>query len=121
MEPSSASRYWHPKAKPCGARVVKKTGEASEYMRTLLLPELKAIGRPATLITPALTFRSGYKLVLKLDGEEMKAHLTQQVSTTPSFSQFEFALMRRPSDPEAPSKGDDQPADEDFDSIWASL
>lgn len=110
-----------PKAKPCGARVVKKTGDASEYMRTLLLPELKAIGRPATLITPALTFRSGYKLVLKLDGEEMKAHLTQQVSTTPSFSQFEFALMRRPSDPEAPSKGDDQPADEDFDSIWASL
>lgn len=110
-----------PKAKPCGARVIKKTGEATEYMRTLLLPELKAIGRPATLITPALTFRTGYKLVLKLDGEELKAHLTQQVSTTQSFSQFEFALMRRPSDTETTAKADSRPEDEDFDSIWASL
>lgn len=110
-----------PKAKPCGARVIKKTGEATEYMRTLLLPELKAVGRPATLITPALTFRTGYKLVLKLDGEELKAHLTQQVSTTQSFSQFEFALMRRPSDTEAAAKTDTRPEDEDFDSIWASL
>jgi hypothetical protein len=111
-----------PKAKPCGARVVKKTGEATEYMRTLLLPELKAINRPATLITPALTFRSGYKLVLNLDGEEIKAHLGQQVSSTPSFSQFEFVLMRRPQDSEDDgSRGDGRQDDEDFDSIWASL
>lgn len=114
-----------PKAKPCGARVIKKTGDASEYMRTLLLPELKAINRPATLITPALTFRSGYKVVLKLDGEEIKANLAQQVSATASFCQFEFQLMRRPSE----SVNDDIVGsseaatgdDEDFDSIWASL
>lgn len=111
-----------PKAKPCGARVIKKTGEASEYMRTLLLPELKAVGRPATLITPALTFRTGYKLVLNLDGEEVKAHLTRQVSATQSFSQFEFALMRRPSDTETTAaKQGTGPEDEDFDTIWASL
>lgn len=114
-----------PKAKPCGARVIKKTGDATEYMRTLLLPELKAINRPATLITPALTFRSGYKVVLKLDGEEIKASLAQQVSATASFCQFEFQLMRRPSESSdndimgssEATTGDD----EDFDSIWASL
>ncbi|MGH8491783.1 MAG: hypothetical protein ACRERR_01570 [Moraxellaceae bacterium] len=114
-----------PKAKPCGARVIKKTGDATEYMRTLLLPELKAINRPATLITPALTFRSGYKVVLKLDGEEIKAHLAQQVSATASFCQFEFQLMRRPSESSddgimgssETTAGDD----DDFDSIWASL
>lgn len=110
-----------PKAKPCGARVIKKTGEASEYMRTLLLPEMKTINRPATLITPALTFRSGYKLVLKLDGEEIKAQLAQQVSATQSFSQFEFTLMRRPAETETTAKTDSTPDDEDFDSIWASL
>ena len=60
--------------------------------------------------------------MLKLDDEELKAHLTQQVSTTQSFSQFEFALMRRPSDTaEAAEKIDTQSDDEDFDSIWASL
>jgi len=110
-----------PKAKPCGARVVKKTGEASEYMRTLLLPEMKAISRPATLITPALTFRTGYKLVLNLDGEEVKAQLTQQVSATQSFSQFEFTLMRRPTENEPAARTDSTHDDEDFDSIWASL
>lgn len=111
-----------PKAKPCGARVIKKTGDATEYMRTLLLPELKAINRPATLITPALTFRSGYKLVLNLDGEEVKAHLMQQVSATPSFCQFEFQLMRRPQENEEEAgQGDTTSNDDDFDSIWASL
>ncbi len=111
-----------PKARPCGARVIKKTGEASEYMRTLLLPELKAINRPATLITPALTFRSGYKLVLNLDGEEIKAQLGIQVSATPSFSQFEFTLMRRPTEAtDGTRKTEAAPDDEDFDSIWASL
>jgi hypothetical protein len=111
-----------PKAKPCGARVIKKTGDATEYMRTLLLPELKAINRPATLITPALTFRSGYKLVLNLDGEEIKAHLTEQVSATPSFCQFEFQLMRRPQENEEEAEqAGNTPIDDDFDSIWASL
>lgn len=111
-----------PKARPCGARVIKKTGEASEFMRTLLLPELKAIGRPATLITPALTFRSGYKLVLKIDGEEVKAHLGRQVSATQSFSQFEFTLMNRPASESTTGESTTGGSpNEDFDSIWSSL
>lgn len=111
-----------PKAKPCGARVIKKTGESSEYMRTLMLPELKSIGRPATLITPALTFRAGYKVGLNIDGEEAKVSLSRQVSSTPSFSQFEFQQLHKPAagqdDARGPSVGGDE---EDFDSIWASL
>lgn len=110
-----------PKAKPCGARVIKKTGESSEYMRTLMLPELKSIGRPATLITPALTFRAGYKVGLNIDGEEVKLHLSRQVSATPSFCQFEFTQLNKPAAGPAgtrPAQGGDE---EDFDSIWASL
>lgn len=110
-----------PKAKPCGARVIKKTGESSEYMRTLMLPELKSIGRPATLITPALTFRAGYKVGLNVDGEEAKISLSRQVSATPSFSQFEFQHLHKPAgqdDGRGPSVAGDE---EDFDSIWASL
>lgn len=110
-----------PKAKPCGARVIKKTGESTEYMRTLLLPELKAIGRPATLITPALTFRAGYKIGLNLDGEDVKAHLSKQVSATPSFCQFEFSLLNRPNAGSTEVPGQESSGEEDFDSIWASL
>lgn len=115
-----------PKARPSGARVLKKTGDASEYMRALVLPELKAINRPTTLILPTLTFRSGYKILLNLDGEELKAQLTTQVSATPSFSQFEFQLLRRPgeAEPEVTAEADEpspENKDDDFDSIWASL
>lgn len=111
-----------PKAKPSGARVIKKTGESSEYMRTLILPELKSIGRPATLITPALTFRAGYKVGLNLEGGEVKISLARQVSATPSFSQFEFSQLNKPAagpddSPSLQASGDE----EDFDSIWASL
>ncbi|MDF2446297.1 MAG: hypothetical protein K0S46_1533 [Moraxellaceae bacterium] len=111
-----------PKAKPCGARVIKKTGEATEYMRTLLLPELKTINRPATLITPALTFRTGYKVGLNLDGEEVKTHMAKQLSATPSFCQFEFSILGRPgagadSGAVTGAAGDE----ENFDSIWSSL
>lgn len=111
-----------PKASPCGARVIKKTGDSTEFMRTLMLPELKALNRPATLITPNLTFRAGYKIAIMHNGEEEKAQLTRLISTTQSFCQFEFQLMRKPQDvPE-----DNKPVtvvrdDEDFDSIWSSL
>ena len=48
--------------------------------------------------------------------------VTQQVSATQSFSQFEFTLMRRPSETETgATKQDAGPEDEDFDTIWASL
>lgn len=111
-----------PKAKPCGARVIKKTGESTEYMRTLLLPEIKTINRPATLITPALTFRPGYKVGLNIESEEVKAHLSKQLSATPSFCQFEFNLMQKPGitpeDPASPGPAGDE---ENFDSIWSSL
>jgi hypothetical protein len=111
-----------PKAKPCGARVIKKTGESSEYMRTLMLPELKSIGRPATLITPALTFRAGYKVGLNIDGEEAKISLSRQVSSTPSFSQFEFNQLHKPAAGTEDTRSQGPAGDEeDFDSIWASL
>jgi hypothetical protein len=114
-----------PKATPCGARVIKKTGDSTEFMRTLLLPELKALGRPATLITPNLTFRAGYKIVLVLGQEEEKAQLMTLISTTQSFSQFEFQLMRKVQEagaqeeikPKAVVRDDE----DDFDTIWSSL
>jgi len=112
-----------PKATPCGARVIKKTGDSTEFMRTLLLPEIKALNRAATLITPNLTFRPGYRIVLMHDGEEEKALLTNLLSTTQSFSQFEFQLTRKTPEitPDVPDKSATIRDDEDFETIWSSL
>ncbi|RZU46708.1 hypothetical protein EV700_1089 [Fluviicoccus keumensis] len=117
------------RAKPCGARVLKKTGESTEYMRTLLLPEMKSLHRPATLITPNLTFRSGYRIIIRLGNEEVKAQLTTENLTTQSFSQFEFALLQSQETIQAAAAANTPVAarskapseTDDFDSLWTNL
>lgn len=119
------------RAKPCGARVLKKTGESTEYMRTLLLPEMKSLHRPATLITPNLTFRSGYRIIIRLGNEEVKAQLTTESLSTQSFSQFEFALLQSQETLQAATAAasggnSTRPVSEsaekdDFDSLWTNL
>ena len=114
-----------PKADSCGTQVLHKKGDVSEYLRTLELPELKAIGQPATLITPNIAFHVGYKVNINKGGEARKAQLIKQVASTASFSQFQYkwmsaapkqAVAATPANENKPSAKDD-----DFDSIWSSL
>lgn len=114
------------RAKPCGSRVLKKTGDSTEYMRTLLLPEMKSLHRPATLIAPNVSFRSGYRVLIRLGNEEVKVQLTTETLTTQSFSQFEFALLQSADKPQtildqanaATAKSDSK---DEFDSLWNNL
>lgn len=110
--------------KPCGARVLKKTGERTEYMRTFLLPEVKSMGRPATLITPNVSFRTGYNVMLRQGNEEHKAQLTTETLTTQSFSQFTFTWLQAPV-PKAQivttNTGEKSEAKDDFDTLWGNL
>ncbi len=119
-----------PKAEACGTQVIHKKGGVTEYMRTLMLPELRAIGQPATLITPNIAFNVGYKVNVSESGEVSKAQLIKQVTSTASFSQFQFKMLvpaasrAEAAEKEAMQKAAEQnkPAqDDDFDSIWSSL
>lgn len=116
-----------PKAEPCGTQVIHKKGGVTEYMRTLLLPELKAIGQPATLLTPNIAFHVGYKVNINQGGHVFKAQLVKQVSTTAGYSQFQYksltpapAQMPEPAAAKPQAAKPDAPED-DFDSIWSSL
>ena len=119
-----------PKAEACGTQVVHKKGGVTEFMRTLMLPELRAIGQPATLITPNIAFHVGYKVNIAQNGGVSKAQLIKQVTSTASFSQFQFKMLvaaTQPADtppavpaPVAPAPPKPDPED-DFDSIWSSL
>jgi len=119
-----------PKAEACGAQVVHKKGGVTEYMRTLMLPELRAIGQPATLITPNIAFHVGYKVNINEKGLISKGQLTKQVTSTASFSQFQFKMLapapgrEQVVDRESEPQFDESAAknqDDDFDSIWSSL
>ena len=114
-----------PKAEACGAQAIHKKGGVTEYMRTLILPELRAIGQPATIITPNIAFHVGYKININQNGHVIKAQLVKQVSSTASFNQFQYKPLTATAQPEpAPQTSTSQKSkadDDDFDSIWSSL
>lgn len=116
-----------PRGKPCGARVLRKDGASSEYMRTLLLPEMKNLNRPATIITPILAFKTGYRISIRLGREEVKAQLTREMMVTQSFSQFEFVILRHDQPSKPPSMAVEKPKTlaidkaDAYDEVWHTL
>ncbi|WP_250655006.1 hypothetical protein [Alkalimarinus coralli] len=109
-----------PSAQPCGVQLIQKTGDHSEYLRGLLLPELSSIGQAATLITPRLPFQTGQKILLNQQGQETKCQLNRRVAATGSFSQFELKVFSTANITEAP-KVTKSSEEDDFDSLWPSL
>lgn len=105
-----------PKAVPVGLAVIHKTGESSEYLRGLQIPELKAINQPSSLITNAISFHEYSKVKLynrPPTGEQrddINLQLTQRLFATGAFSQFAYRILAT-AKPQANDK-------EDFDSVW---
>jgi hypothetical protein len=82
-----------PQAKPVAVRLVQSRGGRAEYKRAFLLPELKPVGRPATLITPEGPFATGQKIHLWDDGTQNTAQLGDCLLKTESFNQFTFRML----------------------------
>ncbi|MCZ6870213.1 MAG: hypothetical protein O7G84_11985 [Gammaproteobacteria bacterium] len=82
-----------PRALAVGARVIRKKGGATDYLRALLLPELRAIRQPARVITPKLPFQSRQKIQINQAGQVLTAQLGESTGSTEGFSQFEFRLL----------------------------
>jgi hypothetical protein len=82
-----------PRAIPLAIRVVQKKGGPTDYARGLLLPEIKPIGQPATLITPRVPFVGGQKVHVHRQGVQTTAQLRELVTATDSFNQFTFKML----------------------------
>ena len=82
------------RGKACGARVIRHDGFSSDYMRTILLPEMREQNRSASIIAPILAFKSGHKIAIRLGTDEVKAQLVREIVVTQSFSQFEFVVTQ---------------------------
>lgn len=109
-----------PKAEAGAAQLLKKTGKNGDYMRSLLLPGIKAIAQPATLILPRMPFRTGNKIDLLHSEASGRHQLTKRIISTNSFSQFQFRSNGvKPSTPAL--EPDTKLKDDDFDSLWNKL
>jgi hypothetical protein len=110
-----------PSARPCGVQLLQKTGDNSEFLRGLLLPELTAIGQPASLITPRLPFQVGQKVMVSEESYTEKCQLIRRIAATGSINQFELKYQSPLSvstDTGSPIK---KVEEDDFDSLWPSL
>lgn len=111
-----------PTALPCAARVVQKAGERSDYMRVLLLPEIKPIGLPMTLLTPMISFKEGQKIQLLHEGIQTTVQLDHEKANSGSYHQFEFSELTQIGDNgQHNTQGFHNEAEDGFDSVWKSL
>ncbi len=108
-----------PRATPYGASVQHKTGEDGDLMRALLLPEIKLVGQPNTLITPRVGFKERQKVTLVRGGEEAYIQLFKKVSSTAAYNQFEFRYIQQLEEVAMRDKGD--VINTQFESFWNNI
>jgi cyclic-di-GMP-binding protein len=114
-----------PHCTPCAIKLLRKTEQPSQYLRGLMLPEVTAIDRPPTVITPRLPFQVNSKVMIWQNGRELRGQLVDRVTATGSFSQFEHRILDQV-EPEKPGQNNNgvnyqASSEDDFDSLWKSL
>jgi hypothetical protein len=105
-----------PFAQPCGMQLIRDE-QSSQYLRTLMLPEVRAMDKPPTVLAPRLPFQEGSKVMLNVSGKERKAALSNRRTSSSSYNQFEYTLFDAP----ATSEGEELKPGQEFDSLWGSL
>lgn len=107
-----------PGAVAIGLKASKHKKSARGYVRSLLLPEIRAIDQPATLLTPALPYRVDDTVTVYSHGKETRLKLTKQVENTGTFAQFHFSPLesRR-----GRASATNDLRDPDFDAIWDAI
>ena len=95
----------------------------SDYLRCLMLPELRTIEQPATIITPAMPFKLDSRIRINLQDRSIIAVLSKQLECTRSFSQFEFKVLEEDAPQQENETNTMESAinEDDFDSIWSNL
>ncbi|MCK9534564.1 MAG: molecular chaperone [Pseudomonas sp.] len=115
-----------PNAQPCGLQLLRSGDLSSNFLRALLVPEIPALSRSASLIVPRIPFHEGNQVIINQRGKELKAVLTKRLMNTGSVNQFEFNLLT-PVQPVKTVNTSTAPtvkskdSSEDFDSLWKSL
>ena len=112
-----------PRAEVAIARLLQKTGSNGPQMRALVLPAIKAIAQPASVILPRVPFRTGNKIELMHEKLSGRYQLSKSLASTNSFGQFQFRASGVSSEQKrqvATSVGDAL-IEDDFDSLWNKL
>jgi hypothetical protein len=106
-----------PYAQPVAIKNLSRKTESAPFMRSLLLPEIRAVNQPQTLVTPPL-FRVGDRLRVDIAGQSVKVKLTKLLESTTTFSQFQFHVLKTA---EIVSETDKMDRIKNFDALWTAI
>lgn len=111
-----------PKAEVASARLLQKTGSNGPQMRALILPAIKAIAQPATVLLPRIPFRTGNKIELMHKDLHGRYQLSRSMASTSSFGQYQFRTAGIiPSAQQSVTSAGSSLIEDDFDSLWNKL
>ncbi len=111
-----------PKVIAC--KIQRSNRKNEEPFQCLMLPGIKPIQQPSTLLLPAHAFRKGNSINMHIYEREMEIKLGTIREHTGSFTQFQFSQLKGDEvpDDENGSNNKSKKSDPDnFDSIWSSL
>ncbi len=114
----------NPDAAAIGLRTAASESGEYNYQRSLLLPEIKAIKHPATLITAPVPWRVGNKLLLRILDKDVRVALTESVQNTGLFAQFQFEFLetdKAKNEIQQEDQREDQREEQDFGLVWSSI
>lgn len=106
----------NPNAAAVGIRPSASSNKPENYQRTLMLPEIRAMNQPATLITGPVPWRPGQHAVINILGKEIAVVLTHSLQNTGLFAQFRFQPQTQQS-----YREDDSRQDDALSQVWSSI
>lgn len=110
-----------PKVVSC--RVQRLGRKNEDPFNCLMLPGIKPIQQPSTLLLPAHAFLSGNTLGMHAYDRDIEIKLGTIREHTGSFTQFQFSQMNENDTPDTEDSGNKsgKKDPDNFDSIWSSL
>ncbi len=115
-----------PDAAAAGLRVTSEA-VSGHFQRTLMLPQISAIKKPATLVTPPVPYREGSKVTVRILSKEMNVLLTRQIENTGLFAQFQFNILDEAVGDNASTTGStagpapSESGELDLQQVWSSI
>lgn len=108
-----------PKVIACEVQRMERKSEAP--FNCLMLPGIKPIQQPSTLLLPAHAFRRGNILKIHVYDRDIEVKLGTVREHTGSFTQFQFSQLNQDDTPDNENDKTESSNPDDFDSIWSSL
>ncbi|TNF36127.1 MAG: hypothetical protein EP315_04595 [Gammaproteobacteria bacterium] len=108
-----------PKVIACTVQRMERKNE--EPFKCLMLPGIKPIQQPSTLLLPAHAFRKDNLLKMHVYDRDIDIKLGTIREHTGSFTQFQFAQLNEDDKGNNNDNNKKSSGPDDFDSIWSSL